>query len=102
MLLFPLWTLRCTLRIVTRILTITQARERLLDLPDETDEEPVVVTRRGRPVLTILNHEHYEALLETLEILDDEGFLAQFREGIRQADAGETVPLAQVKQKLGL
>jgi len=98
----PQRTSGCTLRAMTRVLTITEARELLLTLPDETDEEPVVVTRRGRPVLTILNHEHFEALLETLEILDDRQFLAELREGIRQIDADQTIPLTKIKEKLGL
>jgi predicted transcriptional regulator len=39
--------------------------------------------------------------LETLEIFCDREFMAQLREGIQQADAGETITLEQLKAELG-
>jgi PHD/YefM family antitoxin component YafN of YafNO toxin-antitoxin module len=45
--------------------------------------------------------QQFESLLETMEILSDREFMAQLREGIRQADAGETITLEQLKAELG-
>ncbi len=92
---------------MARYLTITEARQRLLDFPEETkaDEEPIIVTRHGRPVLAILNHEQYQelaAVLETAEILGDEGFMAGLRESILQAERGETVGSTEARKRLGL
>jgi antitoxin YefM len=41
------------------------------------------------------------SLLEMLEILSDKEFMAQLREGIRQAEAGETISLEELKAELG-
>jgi len=42
----------------------------------------------------------FESLLETVEILCDREFMAELREGIRQANAGETLSLEQLKAEL--
>ena len=55
-------------------LTITEARQLLLVLPErleESRERAVGVTRRGRPVLAILPWEFYDSLVETLDVLSD-------------------------------
>ncbi len=84
-------------------LTISQARSRLLDLPKKLGhDESVTVTRRGKPVLAIIPWELYESLLETLEIMGDATFMEHLREGIKQADRGETIPWKKVKRELGL
>ena len=93
-----------------RTLSIAEAREQLTRLADEFAEEqgqhariePVTVTRYGKPVLTILPHEFYEALIETLEILSDPEQMAALREGMEQAERGETVTLDAVRKELGL
>jgi PHD/YefM family antitoxin component YafN of YafNO toxin-antitoxin module len=41
------------------------------------------------------------SLLETLEILSDKEFMAHLREVIRQAEAGETISLEELKAELG-
>jgi len=92
---------------MARYLTITEARQRFLDLPEETstDGEPIVVTRHGRPVLAILGHEQFrelESLLETAEILADGEFMSGLRESLLQADRGETVDVTEARKRLGL
>lgn len=49
-----------------------------------------------------MSMELFESLLETIEIISDKEFLTEVREGIRQADAGETIGLEQLKAKLEL
>ena len=63
--------------------------------------EPAIITKDGKPVIVALSLQQFESLLETLEILSDREFMAQLREGIRQADAGETISLGQLKAELG-
>ncbi|MDE3076535.1 MAG: type II toxin-antitoxin system Phd/YefM family antitoxin [Chloroflexota bacterium] len=92
---------------MARYLTITEARQRLLHLPAETaaDEEPIVVTRHGRPVLAILNLEQYqelESVLETAELLADEELMAGLRESMSQADHDQTLDVAAARERLGL
>jgi antitoxin YefM len=84
-----------------KYLTITEAQQQLPELPDELAVEPAIITKDGKPVMIALSLQQFESLLETLEILSDREFMAQLREGIRQADTGETISLEQLKAELG-
>jgi antitoxin YefM len=85
-----------------KYLTITEARRQLLDLPDELNDEPVIITKHGKPVMAALSFEQFESLLETLAILSDREFANQLQESIAQAERGETISWKEVKVKLGL
>jgi antitoxin YefM len=50
---------------MAKYLTITEARQHLLNLPDELKDEPVMAA---------LSFEQYESLLETLSVLGDRSF----------------------------
>ena len=83
-----------------------EAREKLTKMPEDFERQPesgaITVTRRGKPVLAVLSWDFYESLLETLEIGGDEKLLAALRRGIREVQAGKTVPWSQVKKRLRL
>lgn len=92
---------------MARYVTITEARQRLLELPEETsaDDEPIVVTRHGRPVLAILSHKQFqelESVLETAEILADDKLMSGLRESLLQADRGETIDVIEARRRLDL
>lgn len=91
---------------MTRNLSITQARSRLLGLADELNRTPsagpVAVTKRGKPVLALLPWDLYESLVETLEILGDETLMGALRKSIKEARAGRTIPWEKVKRDLDL
>ena len=79
-------------------LTVSQARENLAELIDNTQRsgEPVVLTRHGRPVAVVLDHALFERLVAAADDTSD-----------RQAQAlartyDDTVPWEQVKADLGL
>ncbi|MBC6424161.1 MAG: nucleotidyltransferase domain-containing protein [Hormoscilla sp. SP12CHS1] len=77
----------------------TEAQQQLPDLPNKLVSESAIITKDGTG-----DHSYelrFESLLETMEILSDREFMAQLQEGIRQADAGETISLEAVKAKLG-
>ena len=84
-----------------KYLTIAEAQQQLPELPDELADEPAIITKDGKPVIIALSLPQFESFLETVEILVDREFMAQLREGIRQADAGETINLEQLKAELG-
>ncbi|MEH2389260.1 MAG: type II toxin-antitoxin system Phd/YefM family antitoxin [Nostoc sp.] len=63
-----------------KYLSITEARRQLLDLPDELKDEPVIITKHGKPVMAALSFDQFESLLETLAILSDREFAHQLRE----------------------
>jgi antitoxin YefM len=87
---------------MTRFLTINKARKQLLDLPDQLVDEPIVITKHGKPAMVALGYEQYESLLETIEILSDPNLMPKLRESIAQANAGETVSLEEAITHLGL
>jgi antitoxin YefM len=82
----------------------TEARAKLTQLLDEVNErqEHVVITRNGRAAAVILSSEEYEALAETLEVLEDEEALEALRESEEDVRAGRLQSLEQVRRELGL
>jgi antitoxin YefM len=86
---------------MAKYLTITEARQKFLGLPEELTKEPVIITKRGKPVMVAFSYEQIESLLETLEILEDREFSSQLAEGIQQDRAGEVISWEEAKAKLG-
>lgn len=84
-----------------KYLTITEARKNLLSLPDELINEPIIITKHGKPVMVTVSYEQMESLLETLEILEDKEFSSQLSTSIQQDQAGESVNWEDAKEKLG-
>ncbi len=91
---------------MTKTLSITQARSRLLELAEDLNRPPagsaVTVTKRGKPVLAVMPWEFYESLMETLEILGDEDLMRALRRSVKEARAGRTIPWEKVKRDLDL
>jgi antitoxin YefM len=89
---------------VARIVPFTEARSRLTELLDDVEarHEHVVITRNGRPAAVVLSTDEYEALEETLEILQDEQTLAALRESEDDVAAGRLFSLDEVRRELGL
>jgi prevent-host-death family protein len=83
-------------------LSITRARKELTSLPELLAEETraLAVTRRGEPVLAVMPWEHYEALLETLEVLADDELIPALRKSLREVAAGETYDWESVRAEL--
>ena len=84
-----------------KYLTITEARKNLLNLPDELADEPIIITKHGKPVMVTVSYEQMESLLETLEILEDKEFAAQLATSIEQDRNGETISWSDARAKLG-
>jgi PHD/YefM family antitoxin component YafN of YafNO toxin-antitoxin module len=84
-----------------KYLTIAEAQQQLPNLLDGLASEPAIFTQNGKPVMVALSLEQFGSLLETLEILSDREFIEELREGIKQADAGETISLEQLKAEFG-
>lgn len=66
----------------------------------ESRLERYIVTRRGRPVMMLISPEDYEALLETIEVLSDRTAAKRIRESWKQARAGKTVSLDELRRRL--
>lgn len=89
---------------MARIVPFTEARANLTELLDDVEErhEHVVITRKGRPAAVVVSPDEWEALEETLEILQDEGTLTSLRESERDVKAGRLFSLDEVRRDLGL
>ena len=85
---------------MTRFLTISEARKQFLELPKTLSEQPVIITRHGKPVMAALSYEQFESLTETLDLLEDGNLMVDLRESMTQADRGERVSLADVRARL--
>ena len=64
-----------------RSLSISDARREFLGLPEEVQDEPIYITKHGRPVMTLVSVDLYEELLETLELLRDRTFAVRVGKG---------------------
>jgi prevent-host-death family protein len=89
---------------MARIVPFTEARARLTELLDEveTRHEHVVITRKGRPAAVVVSPEEWDAIEETLELLQDEQTLAALRESEDDVKAGRLFGLDEVRRELGL
>ncbi len=89
---------------MAKVVPFTRARAELSDLLDAVEErhEHVVVTRKGRPIAIVLSTEEWEAIEETLEILQDEDTLEALRESEADVQAGRVRPWDEVRRELGL
>jgi antitoxin YefM len=87
---------------MTRFLTITETRKQLLDLPDQLNDEPLIITKHGKPAMVALGYEQFESLMETLEVLSDPDLMATLRQSMTQADQGQTISLDDAIAHLAL
>jgi prevent-host-death family protein len=89
---------------MVKSIPFTEARARLSELLDELERqhEHVVITRNGRPAAMLLPVAEFEALEETLEVLDDEGLMDALRESEEDVRAGRIDTIAEVRRELGL
>ena len=74
---------------------LTEARNRLSEIVDEvtTTGSEFVITRHGRPAAVVIGYEEYESLLETLNILADEGTMTALAEAEADLAAGDLAAL---------
>lgn len=85
-------------------LPITDARQELTSLPEKLSQQggTLAITRRGKPVLAVMTWQHYEAILETLEIYGDINLMTNLRQGIAEAKSEQGIDWELAKQNLDL
>ena len=82
-------------------LKITAARERLTSIHKNLRaDETIAVTNRGKKVLALMRWEKYDAIRETLSILEDENLMKKLKKSLREAEEGKLIPLEEVERKL--
>lgn len=83
---------------------ISEARNDLTSLPEKLTQQggTLAITRRGKPVLAVMTWQHYEAILETLEIYGDANLMANLRQGIAEIQSEQGIDWEIAKQELDL
>jgi antitoxin YefM len=87
---------------VERIEDLATVKARLSEFVESAQRthERIVITKNRRPAAPLLNVEDYEGLLETLDLLSDPEALRRICESEEAVDAGDVVPLAQVRAEV--
>ena len=84
-------------------LTITEARNKLMRLPEEAERDEIIaITRRNKEIMALMSWELYEGLLETIEILGDPELMKDLKKGMEQVRSGKTHTIEQTRKRLGL
>lgn len=83
---------------------MADARANFRDLIDnvKATHERYLITRHGEADAVLMSVEDLEAMEETIEILSDPGTVAAIREGLAELDAGERIPLEDIRKEHGL
>ena len=82
-------------------LDITEARNQFNRLDERLREEKVVrITRHGRPVFAVVDHEYLAAILETIEVMADPEAHRLLLESLDDIRAGRLHDHEAVKREL--
>ena len=85
-----------------KTLKITAVRKKLTSIHKTLRmDETIAVTNRDKRVLALMRWEKYDAIRETLAILEDENLMRQLRRSIKEAAEGKLIPLERVDRKAG-
>jgi antitoxin YefM len=87
---------------MSKTVPVRELRSELSQVIDQVADmrEHVIVTRRGRPAAVLIPVDEYEALEETAEILSDPETVHAIEEGLKEAERGQTVTLAELRRDL--
>ncbi len=98
---FPVYTFVGGIQ-MTHTVTLKELRPQLPRIANAVERklDRYIVTRHGKPVMTILSPDDYEGLLETIEILSDRSALRRIKKSMKQAREGKTSSWEMVKRRL--
>src|SRR3954471_12945619 len=85
--------------------TATELHDRTSELTEQAmsdPERPIVVEKRGKPAVVLVDARYFEGLLETLDLLSDPEAMKLLRRSLQQERAGQLIPHEQVMKELGL
>lgn len=87
---------------MTKILTITKAREELTTIVDRARRllEEYVITVNGIPAAVLMSADEFESWKETNEVLADPGLVKAIKEGEEDIKKGRVYDWEEVKRQL--
>lgn len=76
---------------------LAEVKNRLSEVVDEVEREHarVVITKHGRPAAVVVSTADLESLEETLDIMGNQGLLADIKEAVMELSEGAAVPLTK-------
>ena len=86
---------------MAKIVPFSEARSNLTELLDDLEErhEHVLITRNGRPSAVLLSADEFEALEETLEILQDSDLMEALQRSDKDVKAGRLTSLTDLRRE---
>src|SRR5437016_4551332 len=85
-----------------KTIEMNKARSALADYAPEVRDEPLVVTRKGKPVMAVFSVEGMDLDQETLSLSTNPDFLALMERSRARYRAEGGIPLEEVRRRLGL
>lgn len=85
-------------------MTLKKLRPELPRVVERIDKklDRYVITRHGEPVAVMMGIDDYEALMETLDILNDPVTMKRLKRAELDVKKGRAISWAKAKKKLGL
>ncbi len=86
---------------MVKIVPFSEARSNLTELLDDLEKrhEHVLITRNGRPSAVLLSADEFEALEETLEILQDSDLMEALQRSDKDVKAGRLTSLTDLRRE---
>lgn len=83
------------------MIPITRARADFLPLVKQVNAGffKFAITKQGKPIAVVLNYEEYARMAETLKVISDDRLIGDIREGLRQIERGQIIPLEEAVDK---
>lgn len=66
----------------------------------DTKLDRYIITKRGKPVVMMMNIDDYESILETIEILSDKQAVKRIKQSKEEIAKGKTVSLKELRHKI--
>lgn len=82
------------------IIPVTDLQRQAAQILGDLDNEPVVITQRGRASAVLLSARRYAEIEEDLKLLDDLELLQMVEESKREIADGKTLSHEEVKKRL--
>ena len=89
---------------MVQTMTLKDLRPELPRIVERIDKklDRYVITRHGKPVVVMMGIDDYDALMETLDILNDPVTMQRLKQAEKDIKKGRTVPWEKMKRSLGL
>ncbi len=90
------------LKTTERIVSLTDLQRNASTVIENSQEQPVVVTQRGRPVVYVVGVEVFDELLDRLQTLEERELKLSMALAEKQFAEGETVTLEEIESEFGI